>query len=371
MVRTGLPRRILTSVLLLMAALSLQASGQLIASPGTINFGDVQAGTLANYFPSLTNTGTVSVIVTEALLSGKNAQDFSVPNFTTVATIAPGSTGWLQVNFQPSGYGNRTAELQFWVIDPSGATPSYITVNLEGYGRANFANFGLRVHLTPGEAVELNIKSESTCTVQAGFTDGQGNTLVSKTLNLDGIGVQTVRYDTLTATAGLAVQVRPFVSSSSSPAGARSNCSLFASAAVLDTLTNSTLLFIPGQKPPNPNDAYSVLLPASISLFQNLRLNVIGDSGLCTGTLGFSDVTGNPLGSSKTVNLNPGQSDYIEATGRSLVARIGGHSVLQAQFSPSPAAAVAVGVCTVYEEVTDAFSGRTMAVFTPTGVTEP
>src|SRR5207302_4556314 len=94
-----------------------------------VSFGSVSVGSTSTQSVTLTNSGSASVTVSQATVSGTA---FTVTKGTPLSSIAPGQSATLQIQFAPSSSGNLTGS--FTVA--SDATNSPTTVYLAGTGGA-------------------------------------------------------------------------------------------------------------------------------------------------------------------------------------------------------------------------------------------
>jgi uncharacterized protein YndB with AHSA1/START domain len=107
-----------------------QASVASLAIASALGFPSINVGSSNAQTLYLLNTGTVSVSITNASLSGANAADFSVYN--ACPSIGAGQACNLQLVFTPSTSGLRTATLTL----TDNATGSPQTVAITGFGQA-------------------------------------------------------------------------------------------------------------------------------------------------------------------------------------------------------------------------------------------
>src|SRR5271167_1395150 len=95
--------------------------------PNSIDFGDVPVGTQIAGTATLTNSGTASVTVSQANVTGSG---FSTSRLSLPLTLTAGQAGTFNVTFAPSTTGSATGSLS--VV--SNATNSPATVSLSGTG---------------------------------------------------------------------------------------------------------------------------------------------------------------------------------------------------------------------------------------------
>lgn len=80
--------------------------GQLSASPSSINFGSITAGTSASQTVTLTNTGTASATVNSISISGGG---YTAGGLTMPVALAAGAKATFQIKFAPSAAGTYNA----------------------------------------------------------------------------------------------------------------------------------------------------------------------------------------------------------------------------------------------------------------------
>jgi hypothetical protein len=105
------------------------ASGQLTASPASLSFGSVPAGTSVTLTDSFTNTGGTSVTISQATVAGTG---FSVSGLSLPMTLFPGASVTFYTEFSPAAAVNATGGIT--VV--SNATNPNMNVSLAGTGTA-------------------------------------------------------------------------------------------------------------------------------------------------------------------------------------------------------------------------------------------
>ena len=108
------------------------ASGTLAASPMTLNFGNVAAGSSSPQTLTLTNTGTAAVTITQATVTGAG---FNVVGGMSSVSIAAGQNHAFQIEFAPSGAGNASGSVSI----SSDATDPTLAISLSGTGMSALA----------------------------------------------------------------------------------------------------------------------------------------------------------------------------------------------------------------------------------------
>ena len=106
--------------------------GTLAASPMSLNFGNVAAGSSSPQTLTLTNTGTATVTITQATVTGAG---FSVVGGMSSVSIAAGQNHAFQIEFAPSGSGNASGSVSI----SSDATDPTLAISLSGTGMSALA----------------------------------------------------------------------------------------------------------------------------------------------------------------------------------------------------------------------------------------
>ena len=109
------------------ASLASSQSYLLSAGASSLNFGNTLVGTSTLQTVALTNTGTASVNISQAAITGAG---FSLSTFPGAVTLAAGQSFTLTVSFAPATAGSATGSLS--VV--SSATNSPATISLTGSG---------------------------------------------------------------------------------------------------------------------------------------------------------------------------------------------------------------------------------------------
>ncbi len=100
-------------------ATAAAAPGTLTASPASFSFGSVQIGADKTLSATLTNSGSSSVSVTQATVSGSG---FTVSGFTLPLTLAAGQSAAFSVDFSPKSSGAASGSL---AITSDASNPSF------------------------------------------------------------------------------------------------------------------------------------------------------------------------------------------------------------------------------------------------------
>jgi hypothetical protein len=261
--------------------------------------------------------------------------------------------------YRPSGepggcVGNPMAAGPFVARPRSTRRPSPTTVNPGQIIRI----IAGPVYVPPGVPVEVNL----------GFVDVNG-TIIGPQLTETLTQGQTASLDLNADALGLPGRtlVRPVatvVNPNGPPAAAAgSPPSIFIPEVteVFDAATGFGRVLIPGDTEfaAQPTFAFQGLafgetMQVIVSAFPNTG---------CSATLGFADINGNPIGSTKQVDLQPGQSDSLELHAATLGLAPGQRKEIQPLVrlvvSSSSTAVPANSACQATTEVFDTVTGRT------------
>ncbi len=101
----------------------------IVASPLSVNFGDVLFGTQATQQVVVRNVGDIVLDVSSASISGTDPQDFLITSGGAPFSVAKGDSHLVDLAFSPQGFGTKNAVLQFVSNDPD--TPQ-LDVSLAG-----------------------------------------------------------------------------------------------------------------------------------------------------------------------------------------------------------------------------------------------
>jgi hypothetical protein len=103
---------------------------------------------------------------------------------------------------------------------------------------------------------------------------------------------------------------------------------------------------------------------------QTLRLSIIAfpptpiypPQPICIAQLGFANSSGGPVGPTKTVNLGPGQGDFLDLNGNSLALPFGGRAEMLPVVTMLPAPGGGTPACLANAEILDSFSGFSLVL---------
>jgi hypothetical protein len=171
-----------TAVVSLNGTGAAAASSKLTLSATTLSFGSVSVNSSATQSLTLTSSGTSSVTVNSASISGAA---FSIAGATLPATLNPGQSVTLQVQFKPAATGSATGNL---TISSNSSAGSTAVVSLSGTGTtansqltlsATTLSFGsVTVNSSTTKSLTLTSSGTSPVTVNAASITGSGFTLV-------------------------------------------------------------------------------------------------------------------------------------------------------------------------------------------------
>ncbi len=104
-------------------------SGSLAANPSNVAFGNVQVGSTASQFESLTNTGGSTVTISQVNVTGAG---FSINNLTLPVTLNANQSVTFTTVFSPANSGSASGSLTI----VSDSSDSNLTISLSGTGTA-------------------------------------------------------------------------------------------------------------------------------------------------------------------------------------------------------------------------------------------
>jgi Domain of unknown function (DUF4082)/Abnormal spindle-like microcephaly-assoc'd, ASPM-SPD-2-Hydin len=170
------------------AVVSLSGTGAAAVSPKltlsatTLSFGNVTMNSSATQSLTLTSSGTSAATVNSASITGAA---FSIVGATMPATLNPGQSMTLQVQFKPAATGSATGNL---TVSSNSTTGSTAVVSLSGTGTtanskltlsATTLSFGsVTVNSSTTQSLTLTSSGTSPVTVNAASITGSGFTLV-------------------------------------------------------------------------------------------------------------------------------------------------------------------------------------------------
>jgi Abnormal spindle-like microcephaly-assoc'd, ASPM-SPD-2-Hydin len=176
-----------TSTVALTGTGTAAANPKLTVSAASLAYGSVTVNTAATKTVTLTSSGTSAVTVNSASITGAG---FSILSGTLPATLTPGQTVTLTVQFNPTTATALTGQI---TVSSNSTTGSTSTVALSGTGTAaanpkltvsvTTLSFGsLDVDLTTTKTVTLTSSGTSAVTVNSASITGAGFSILSGTL---------------------------------------------------------------------------------------------------------------------------------------------------------------------------------------------
>lgn len=182
--------------------------GRVSASPTSVNFGNVQAGSSGSELETLTNTGRSTLTITSA---STNSSAFSVSGITLPATLASGNSITFTLVFKPAASGAASGSLSIVTNLHARA----LTIPLSGNGAASA---GLTV--SPASANLGSVTVGSSNTVSATLSASGASVVVSSaTTTSSEFTVSGISFP-LTVAAGQSVPLTVHFSPTSSGAAA-------------------------------------------------------------------------------------------------------------------------------------------------------
>jgi hypothetical protein len=109
-------------------------AGTLSAAPATLSFGDVTIGSKSVLPVVATNTGTTSVTVSQAAITGAG---FSLAEPSLPVTLSPEQAASFSVTFDPSSTGNVTGALS--VVSSAANSPASVSLSAAGVNKHTVA----------------------------------------------------------------------------------------------------------------------------------------------------------------------------------------------------------------------------------------
>ena len=128
---------------LLCCAYASTCLAQATVSPTSLSWASVAVGNAGGQKPvTLTNTGTTSINISNIVITGTNAGDFSIFSKTCGTSLAASASCSANIIFKPTTTGTRTATLTF--TDTASNSPQ--TVPLSGTGTSGAASVSCESH---------------------------------------------------------------------------------------------------------------------------------------------------------------------------------------------------------------------------------
>jgi hypothetical protein len=316
------------------------AAGSLSGNPTSFSFGNVQVGMSQSQTETLKNTGSESITVSQATVTGAA---FSYTGLSLPLTLAPNQSTTFGVVFAPTSAGASSGNLSFTISGSS-------TV-------ASFALSGTGVMPAALSATPASITFTS---VQVGQSHAQTET-VTNTGGVNATISQAMSTGTGFSLTGpsLPVTLTPGQSASFSVTFAPQSAGNFSgSVAISSNASNSNLSVALGGTGTAPTQSQGQLSVSPTTI--NVGNVTVGTSGTQTGTL-------NATGASVTVSsVSVGSAEFV-ITGLPVTIPAGQSANFTVTFTPQ-----ASGVASVSASFTsNASNSSTPATVTGTGVAAP
>ena len=170
------------------AAIGLSGTGvqgQLGASPSSVSFGSITVGSSGSQAVTLTNSGTASLTISQAIASGTG---FSVSGISTPLTLGAGQSTSFTAKFSPTSAGTVSGSVSLTNNGPN----SPVTVALTGSGTATApqltitpasVNYGnVAVGSSAPQTITLTNSGNATLTVTQAIASGTGFSMSGATM---------------------------------------------------------------------------------------------------------------------------------------------------------------------------------------------
>lgn len=268
----------------------------LSVTPGSASFGSIITGNKSSQTIQVKNNGTASVTISQVAVTGAG---FSASGMTLPATLTPGQSGNMSVQFAPQAAGNASGTVSI----VSNAPNSPATVALSGTGTAATSTMSFSpASLSFGN---VNVGSAATQNLQISNTGNSSVTVTQVTGSGAGIAISGIATPLTIApsqSVTLSVQFAPTTSGTTSGSVTVTNSSgANAVEAVTGTGVQAGLSVTPA----------SVSFGSVVSGNTNSQTVQLKNSGTANLTISQATVTGSGLslnGLALPMTLTPGQS---------------------------------------------------------------
>jgi Abnormal spindle-like microcephaly-assoc'd, ASPM-SPD-2-Hydin len=279
-------------------------AGQLIASPQSLSFGNVQVGSSQTLVESLSNSGGSNLTISQATLIGTG---FTLTGLTLPTTLVPGQSVAFSLTFTPQSSSTVSGSLS---IASNGSNPSLV-IGISGSGVLTPGTLNANPSgLTFGNAQVGNNQSLPVTLTNSGgssVTISQAN-LSSSSFNVNGLTLP------LTLNVGQSSAFNVVFS----PQGAGS---LTGSLAIVSNASNSALNIplsgtgvMPATLSANPTSLSFGSVPTGSSQTISETLTNSGGSALTISQITTSGTGFSFSGVNPPITLNPGQNLTFSAT---------------------------------------------------------
>lgn len=258
----------------------LPAIGVPTVSTTPLNFGNVTNGsTSASQAVTISNSGTGTLNITSAVISGTDAADFSVVNNCS-ATLAAGLQCTVSVTFHPSTAGTKTANLSITDADSVALTPQTQIITLNGTGVAPSGQASLNTS-------SLVFPSQET-----------GTSAAAQTLTLTNTGAAALNITSVSLTGTNAGEFT-LTNNCASSLAVSANCTVqvvFSPTSEGSKTANLVFTFSNGANPPTSTVALSGISTAAVARVPTGTIKIVSvRSGKALDVVGASALNGVPL----------------------------------------------------------------------------
>jgi len=168
------------------------APGQLLLNPSSINFGTVLVGGNQSQSATLTNTGSSSLVISQAAVSGAY---FQLSGLTVPVTLNPGESTQVIVSFAPQSGGPQSGSIVFTTDDAVPVLQS--SVQRENFKRRSSGKGGATSTGSDGVSITLSGTGMTPGQLAAaptsvGFSNVQAGTSQNQTVTLNNSGGSSV-----------------------------------------------------------------------------------------------------------------------------------------------------------------------------------
>jgi hypothetical protein len=158
---------------------------QLAASPPSVAFGNVKAGTTGTQDVSVTDVGTGNIVISQTSVSGSG---FSVSGLALRATLSPGQTARFAAQFSPPTAGNATGSVS--VVSNASNSPLAIALSGTGFTQTisasatnlNFAN--VLANTSSAQSITVTNTGSASVAISQATATGSGFSLSAPALPL-------------------------------------------------------------------------------------------------------------------------------------------------------------------------------------------
>lgn len=289
---------------------------QLTFSANTLSFGSVAVNASGVQSLTLSSSGTAAVTVSSASVSGTG---FSLVGASLPATLNPGQSLTLQVQFAPTASGSNTGSL---TISSNSASGGATSVSLSGTGTAanpqltssaNTLSFGsVNVNSSATQSLTLTSSGTSAVTVSSASAAGTGFALVGGsfpvTLNPNQTLTLTVRF----APTASGSDTGSLTISSNSASGSTTAVSLSGTGAAVSHQVN--LSWTAPSSSPDPVAGYNIYRSTGGGANQLINSSVDAQTNYVDSTVSGSTTYGYQVTSVDSSGMESAPSSQVTVT---------------------------------------------------------